>query len=95
VQYPEQGRQHGLGWQQQGNGWQQQAQQQQVQVQEQASPSVVSAFALAQQRRAMQQQAFEGLSLEAVLASAKKSKPPSKQQPMGGGIGGGQGEAVD
>jgi hypothetical protein len=53
--------------------------QQQQQQQEAASPPVVSAAALAQQRRAMQQQAFEGLSLEAVLASAQKTKPPSRK----------------
>lgn len=57
-------------------------------VQEQAAaspPPVVSASALVQQRRALQQQAFEGLSLEAVLASAKKSKPPSMKQLVEGG----------
>lgn len=76
---------------------QQPTQQQQVQGQlgqvsiEPASPphAGISASALAQQRRAVQQQAFEGLSLEAVLSSARKTKPPSRRQlnDKGGGAG--------
>jgi hypothetical protein len=75
--------------------WQQQGQAQQGQASEleqiaqpgavASPPPAVSASALMRQRRALQQQAFEGLSLEAVLGSAKKSKPPSRKQLAEGG----------
>jgi hypothetical protein len=75
-------------WQQQGQGQQVQASEQEQMLQPMAvlsPPPAVSASALMQQRRALQQQAFEGLSLEAVLGSAKKSKPPSRKQLVEGG----------